>query len=200
MENKTCAAAILAGGLSSRMGGRNKAFLSVGGRAILDRIMDVLGLHFKEILLVTRRPELYEGRPVKVVQDVYSARASLTGIHAGLIHAEAPFVFVTACDSPFIKPDVIRLLLGEIEPASDVIIPAFDGHFEPLCAIYSKRCLPHIEDRLDRDDLKILHFFNEVNVKHISKEKLTAVDPSLQSFFNVNTPAAHRASQDLSTP
>lgn len=198
-----CAGVILAGGKNSRMGGENKAFLKVGGRSILERILATLTAIFDEILLVTRQPELYADIPARVVTDIYDARASLTGVHAGLVNARAAFAFVVPCDAPFVKPELIRLLLNEIEPppaSIDVVVPVNGGYYEPLCAVYSKRCLPHIEAQLERGDFRIFNFFGAVNVKTVSDERIRSVDETLQSFFNVNTPESLAAAVErLST-
>lgn len=187
-----CCAIILAGGLNSRMGGRNKALLDVGGRRIVDRIIDVLTPLFDEILLVAREPSLYPDVPVKVVKDLFEARSSLTGIHAGLSQARAGFGFVVPCDAPFLQPDLVRAILEEIRPDTDVVIPYINNFYQPLCAVYAKRCLPHIEDMLARNDFKIINFFDAVRLKTISMEKLVKADPGQRSFINVNTPEVYR--------
>ncbi len=192
-----CCAVILSGGLSTRMAGRNKAFLDVGGDTILNRLLATLQPCFEEILLVTRQPELYAGTAVQVVTDLYEDRSSLTGIHAGLVQARAEFVFVVPCDTPFLRPAVVRLLLDALEPEQDVVVPLLDGYYEPLCAIYSKRTIPMIEAQLDSGNYRIFDFFDQVNVKKLSTAYIKAADPDLLSFFNVNTPAALRACQAL---
>lgn len=190
MQKRNCSAVVVAGGLNSRMGGKNKAFLKVGTKTILSRLLDTLGDYFDEILLVTKNPAEYSGYPVKTVTDLYGDRSSLTGIHAGLFHASNYFSFVVPCDAPFITPSLIRLLLDSIEEDDDVVIPSHDGHYEPLCAIYSKRCLTQIEKLLESGDYRIYNFFHAVNLKTISKERLQEADPEMVSFFNVNTPEA----------
>lgn len=179
------------------MGGRNKAFLKIGDETILDRTLNVLKDLFKEILLVTRQPELYKGQSVRIVEDIFTARSSLTGIHAGLVHSWADFAFVVPCDAPFMEPALIRLLLSEIQLATDVIVPVVGGHYEPLFAIYSKRCIQPIEDQLNRGDFKIFNFFDKVNLRTIPAEELVKADSQMQSFFNVNTPDAYQESQDM---
>ena len=186
-----CGAAILAGGLNTRMNGRNKAFLKIGNDTILDRLLSVLNPNFEEILLVTRQPDLYSGQPVRVVQDIYEDRSSLTGMHAGLVYAKAEFVFMVPCDIPFLKLDIVRLLIDEMEPAVDVVIPFYGGHYQPLCAIYSKRCIPVIEQQLKESNYKIYDGLCHMNVKTVSEEKLKTVDPELISFLNINTPEAY---------
>ena len=192
-----CCAVILSGGLNSRMAGRNTAFLEVGGHPILGRLLGGLQPIFKEILLVTRQPAFYTDFPVRVVLDLYDDRSSLTGIHAGLVNARADFIFVVPCDTPFLMPAVVQLLLGALEAETDVVVPLMDDHYEPLCAIYSKRCLPVIEAMLDRGDYKIIHLFDHVRVKVLSADRIRAVDPRLITFLNVNTPEAHRACEAL---
>lgn len=192
-----CAAIILAGGLNSRMGGRNKAFLQVDGKAILDRLVSVLSPIFDEILLVTRQPDCYAGQSLKIVTDLYEDRSSLTGIHAGLINAASPHAFVVPCDAPFLKPAVVRLLLEALKPELDVVVPAVGGHFQPLCAIYSRRCIPAIEAQLDQGDYKIIRFYDRMRVKTIGAPAIQAVDPQMHSFFNINTPEALADSRRL---
>jgi molybdopterin-guanine dinucleotide biosynthesis protein A len=188
---------ILAGGLNTRMAGRNKAFLDVGGQSILSRLLDSLQTCFNEILLVTRQPELYVDYPARVVEDIYPYRSSLTGIHAGLVNAKAYYTFVVPCDTPFLQPALIRLLLDQLKPSLDIVVPYFDNHFQPLCSIYSKRCLPVIELQLDYEDYKIINIFDRVSTKTVSGLKIKQVDPQMLSFYNVNTPAAYEVCRNL---
>jgi molybdopterin-guanine dinucleotide biosynthesis protein A len=188
----TCSAVILAGGLNSRMGGRNKALLTIGGKRIVDCIVDALDPLFEEIMLVTRLPELYRDTSLHVVEDLLKVRSSLTGIHAGLTHARADYIFVVPCDAPFLQTDLIRLILDEVEPRYDVVLPRCGEFYQPLCAVYSKRCLAFIEEMLNQGDLKILNLFDKINLKEIPMEKLIQADPEERSFINVNTPEIYR--------
>ena len=172
------------------MGGRNKALLEFDGKRILDRVLAALEGLFREILLVSRDPRDYEGWPLKVVTDIFEARSSLTGIHAGLTHCRAPHAFVVPCDAPFLQKALIELLLAEIAPDLDVIVPYHDNLYQPLCAIYSKRCLDLIEAQLTRGNLKIIDFFDKARLKRVPGERLRQADPALRSFLNVNTPDA----------
>ena len=193
----TCCAVILAGGRNSRMGGRNKAFLKIGGETILDRVVKRLRLFFDEILLVTRSPRLYRDHSVEVVEDIFEARSSLTGVHAGLTHARADCAFVIPCDAPFIRPALIRLMLSELDASLDVLVPFHNGRYEPLCAIYSKNCIDPIEAQLKRENFKIYDFFDRIRLKTLPEERIKSADPEMLSFFNVNTPEAYRRCREL---
>ncbi len=190
-----CCAAILAGGRNSRMDGRNKALLKVGGKTILDRLLAVLEPCFSEILLVTRQPDRYADQSLTIVDDIYDDRSSLTGIHAGLVHANSEHTFVVPCDAPFLRPAMVRLLLEALDPEIDILVPSVGGHFQPLCAIYSKRCIPAIERQLDQRDYQIYRFYHQMKVKTLSEHTIKQIDPQMVSFFNVNTPAALVESQ-----
>jgi molybdopterin-guanine dinucleotide biosynthesis protein A len=196
-KRDNCCAVILSGGLNSRMAGKNKAFLDVGGDTILNRLLATLDPLFGEILIVTRQPEIYADIPVKVVVDLFEARSSLTGIHAGLVNADADHAFVVPCDAPFVQQRVIQLLLDTLAPKWDVVIPMMDGYYQPLCAIYSKRCIPVIETQLRRGDYKIFNFFYRMKIKTLPANQIKAADPDLLSFLNINTPQAYLDCQEL---
>lgn len=200
IEKIDCCAVILAGGLNTRMNGRNKAFLEVGGRTILDRLLGCLQSTFREIILVTREPDLYTdygSYGLKVVKDIFPDRSSLTGMHAGLMHARAGFGFMVPCDTPFLQSALVRMMLAELAPDLDVVVPFFDGHYQPLCAIYSKRCIPAIENQLVGKRYKIIQLFDRMTIRVVPADKIKAVDPGLLSFLNVNTPEAHAACRKL---
>ncbi len=178
----------MSGGLNTRMGGKNKAFLSVGNQSILHRLYNTLQGLFAEVLLVTNDPLQYLSWDLTVVTDVFPIRSSLTGIHAGLFHASQSHAFITACDMPFLKKELIRVLLEEIEPKWDIIMPVTKEGNQPLCAIYSRRCIRPIERQLRNQEPKILKFFPNVKVKEIPEVRLRSADPHLISFLNINTP------------
>src|SRR6185369_1285152 len=106
----TITGVIQAGGKSTRMGGEPKALMELGGRRVIDRVVDVLASVTDDLLVVTNTPELY---------------ASLGGIYSGLKAAGAA-IFTVACDMPFLRPDVARLVIGRAEEA-DVVVPRAGG-------------------------------------------------------------------------
>ncbi len=193
----SCSGIILSGGLNERMAGKNKALLSLGGQTILDRLCNTFQGLFDEVLLVTKDPVQYLSWDFMIVSDLFPLPSSLTGIHAGLFHASAPHAFITACDTPFLRPELIKALLDELEPKWDVIMPVTERGNQPLCAIYSKRCIKPIERQLQNGDPKILNFFPKVKVKEIPEAELRSVDPDLISFFNINTPEDLTASEQM---
>lgn len=198
-----CSAAILAGGAATRMGGVQKGLLDVCGRPILDMAIEALSGIFDDLLVVCKDPaplqnhlQAHAGR-VRVALDRVEARSSLTGIHAALEHARNPHCFIMACDAALVRPALVRELLAHLRPEDDVVIPRKpDGYFEPLCAIYSRRCLAHIAAQLAAKDFKIIRFFGNVQARPLPVEALLRADPDLVSFQNANTPEDLRKLRD----
>jgi molybdopterin-guanine dinucleotide biosynthesis protein A len=180
---------ILAGGLGSRMGHIKKALMEIDGLPIIDRLLAVYRPIFPEIIISAREAGDFATYPFPVTLDRFEARSSLTGIHAGLEAMTTSHGFFAACDAPFLQAKLITKLLAEVTDEDDIVIPRKeDGYREPLCAVYSKRCLPYIAAQLDRGDFKIIRFFEHVHVKEVPVAQLIDSDPELLSFFNINRP------------
>jgi molybdopterin-guanine dinucleotide biosynthesis protein A len=191
---------ILAGGLNTRFGGRNKAFIQIGGKTIFQRLYDLYRQLFEEIIVVTNDPLAYLDCSALIVSDLFSIRSSLTGIHAGLFAASRPFAFFAACDTPFLQKDLVQHLLQHIDPQVDVVIPEpSKGFYEPLCAVYSKACLKPIEAQLHQGRLQIIRFFRQIRLKSVPQTELRQSDPDLVSFFNINTPADLQKAEAMHT-
>lgn len=183
-----CSGIILAGGQNIRFSGQNKAFISIGGKRILDHIYEVFNKLFAEIILVTSDPLQYIKWDLNIAADLSPIRSSLTGIHAGLFYSTNPYSFFIACDTPFLKIKMVEAIINSIEPDVDIILPETSKGIQPLCAVYSKQCLKHVERQLTRKELQIRRFFKKVRVKKLPENLLRKNDPDLLSFFNINTP------------
>lgn len=184
-----CSGIILAGGRSSRLNGINKSFIQIGGKSIFERLYALYVELFEEIIVVSNNPVEYLKWDVQIVTDLFSTRSSLTGLHAGLFTVQNPFAFICACDTPFLKIELVKTILAQIDRHSQVVVPeTSDGYFEPLCAVYAKTCVGPVEAQLTQKKFKISNLFNYVRTKAIAPEILRSGDPELISFFNVNTP------------
>jgi molybdopterin-guanine dinucleotide biosynthesis protein A len=183
-----CSGVILSGGLSSRFSGRNKAFLEIDGKTILERIVAVFADLFDEIILVTNEPLAYADWDVKIVSDLFEQRSSLTGLHAGLFYTTRPYAFFTACDTPFVNPGLVRLLVDNIDPTVDVVVPETEKGLEPLFAVYSRRCIKPFRESIEQQKFKISRVFSTMRVRTVPETRLRRKDPDLISFFNINAP------------
>ncbi len=170
------------------MGGNSKGLLPLGDKNFLERIVDTLRPLVSELIVVTREPYLYKHFDCSIVEDIFSIRSSLTGIHAGLYNASNQYSFIVACDTPLLKRPLVRQLLQESKTGEDIIVPKKGEYYEPLCAVYSRTCIPYIESLLNQSLVKISKLFELVTIKEITGDHLQELDPNLDSFFNVNTP------------
>lgn len=179
---------ILAGGRNRRMQGHNKALLHLGRDLFLDRLLTALAPDCSDRLVVARDLAPFKQHGVRTVRDQLKIRGPLTGIHAGLLHMQGDFGFVTSCDTPFLKSAVVHLLATYLDPQVDVVVPLSGSFYQPLCAIYAARCVPLIEAMLARSEVKVDRLYTQINLKTVPYEEIQRVDPHLDSFFNVNTP------------
>jgi molybdopterin-guanine dinucleotide biosynthesis protein A len=76
----------------------------------------------------------------------------------------------------------------QLREGVDAVVPVLQGRPEPTHAVYSKACLPHMEQSLLSGQLKISGFYDQINVSYVSEDEIASLDPDFLSFFNVNTP------------
>ncbi len=176
---------ILAGGKASRFG-RDKAFVKIEGIPIIKRQIKILSKAFKKIIIVTNSPDKYRLKGVKIIQDIIPDKGPLGGLYSGLRASDSIYNFVVACDMPFLNERLVKYMIKNIKNF-DVFIPKIDNKLHPLCGIYSKNCIPVIEQRLMQDRLKVSGIFSELKAKFISKKKLQSFDKALLCLENINT-------------
>jgi len=182
---------ILAGGVSRRLE-RNKALERIGGRPLIERVVDRVAPLTSEVLVVVGSPEqgasLALPPEVRVVSDRYPDRGSLGGIFTGVDASAEPWSLVVACDMPFLNPELLRYLIEESSDV-DAVIPRLGDQPEPLHALYSKACLGPMERMVQAGELKIAPLFEAVRVRYVGEETIDRIDPRHLSFFNINTEA-----------
>ena len=195
---------INAGGQSRRMG-QPKALLPMPPQQtpLLRHLWQRLQAIAERTILIANDPTLAEqaGITAAVAQyvDRYPDAGPLGGIASGLALCD-DWAILVACDMPFADPDLfgyLKLLTGEkrtdekrddAQEPWDAIVPVVNGFAEPLHALYHRRSLPHIEQRLARGERRATSFYADIHVRYVQEEELRGIDPQLRSFINVNTP------------
>lgn len=177
----------MAGGKNSRMGTK-KAFLTIEGVRLIDKILDVYQSIFAEIIIVTNDPLAYtEFFATTVVTDIYKEKGALGGIYTGLFFASHDHSFVAACDMPFLCKDFI-IYLTEQADKYDIVVPKLSDGFQPLHAVYSQNCLSPIKRLLIAGKLKITGFYKEMRLLSIPEEKIKLFNKDGRLFLNINSP------------
>lgn len=196
MGISSVAGVVLAGGGSKRLG-FDKAFAEVGGKAVVERVLGVLRGLFREVFVVALELEPYARLGVPVHRDLLPGNDSMGGIHAALSIASVRGCFVCACDMPFLSSRLLERMAELSREGADVVVPRGPRGLEPLCAVYSKGCLPAIERSIRAGRLKLTGFFGEVAVRVVEGEELERLDPGGLSFLNVNTAEELEAARAL---
>lgn len=177
---------VLAGGASRRMG-RDKAFLELGGRPLIQIVIERMREVCDEVIIVADDVASYAGLGVNVVPDRFHNVGVLGGLHAGLAAASHDLTLAVGCDMPFLKPDLLRAFAVWAE-GYDVALLRHNGHVEPLHGAYRRTCLRPIEAAIRAGRRRIVSFFPQVRVRTVTPEDVKPLDPDLNSFRNVNTP------------
>ena len=179
-------AIVLAGGRSSRMG-TPKALLPFDNEPLIVHIVATLRRLFAEVVVVAAPGQDLPSMPATLVRDEVAYQGPVGGIFYGLSAAGGEVSFVTSCDSAFLNSDLIAHLLSQISE-HDVVVPHWQGRFQPLHAVYRRSLLPLLEGQLARGELRPVYLFDKVRTRRVDEDEIRRFDPAGSSFFNMNTP------------
>jgi molybdopterin-guanine dinucleotide biosynthesis protein A len=191
---------ILAGGKSSRLG-RNKALQTIGGKSLIQWVVDRLATLSTEIIIATARGEpipCSSTARIRTVADTHPGRGPLAGIYSGLVASSGSRAIVVGCDTPFLNVSLLQYM-SQICSTCGLVIPRIEGKVEPLCAVYSKDCVAPIGQLLKQNELKIIELFRMVTVRYIEEDEIDSFDPEHLSFFNINSQADLDRATELAT-
>ena len=182
---------VLAGGLARRMGGGDKGLIRLGGRLVLDHVLDRLEPQVSQIILnANGEPARFEAYGLPVVPDSVEGFAGpLAGVLAGLEWARANtgagWVATAATDTPFFPTDFVARMQAAIETeGADMACAASNGRRHPVFGLWPVRLADDLRHALVDDDIHKVDIWT-------ARHKLVAVefacDPH-DPFFNVNRP------------
>ena len=177
---------ILAGGQSRRMGS-DKAFLSLDGKPLLARQVELVRqLGPREIFISGRAETDYRPLNCPVLQDRFAAAGPLAGIERALDAMPTPLLLVLAVDMPRMELAALRKLLAECAENCGVI-PRIEQRIEPLAAIYPRNALGLLVSLLENRRYAARHFAESC----VDQKLATFVDfppPQACHFENWNAP------------
>ncbi|MEO8042626.1 MAG: molybdenum cofactor guanylyltransferase [Acidobacteriota bacterium] len=187
---------ILIGGRSSRLGA-DKAFLELGGSTLAERavanVRDALAPERITMVAGSSTQFAIEGikNDVPFIFDVHQDRGPLGGLHAALTDANTPWIFVLACDYPFVSPELIALLKENITNECGCVLPEQnDGRLQPLCAFYEvARTLPIVEEIIDtpRVTPPMHQIVTKLSPRIVKFDEYAHLDGADRLFVNINT-------------
>jgi len=205
---------VLAGGSSTRLAsmaeatGGGKALLTFHGQTFLEHVVAAVAAEAGQTIVVAAPGQILPALDgVRIVHDLTPGAGPLAGIRDGLQaaltgehgdHAAAPpscLAFVASCDVPLVRREVIRLLIDvATESGALWTVPVVHGHRQVLVSVMRVELLSRIDAWLATGRRDLRGLFAEVaqkdprSVREVTEEACKAVDPTLESFVDVDTP------------
>ncbi len=184
---------LLAGGRSRRMGGGDKALLTLGGETVLARVIarakpqvDALALN------ANGDPARFAEYGLEVVADVVAGFAGpLAGVLTGLEWAaefapDCPWVASFATDAPFLPADLVARLMAAVEDeGADMACAASAGRAHPVFGLWPVRLADDLRRALTDEGIRKVDVRTARYRLAVAEFAHDPVDP----FFNINRPA-----------
>lgn len=188
-EIKSVTGIVLAGGRSSRFGS-NKALALWNGGPLIKHTLSVLRPLFPNRMMVSKSLRDYQPLhlDVPLVRDGIERQHPMAGVLSGLIASETEWNFLCACDMPLLRTKLIEEMIA-VSSGHDAVVPVWREKIQPLCGLYSKRCLPFIQDLLREDHAHCVDLYGRIRTRFFSEMEISRTDPEGLSFMDVDTPA-----------
>ena len=170
--------------------GRDKATLPAGEVSLVEHLARRLGPVVDEVIVAAGGTQSSSRR--RSVADRFTGMGPLAGIHAGLLEAGHPLVWVVACDLPDVEPALGPFMAG-LAGGVEAVVPRPRGEPEGVCAIYRRELASRIETSLAAGMRSVRALLEISSVRYLEAGELRAIDPELRSFRNLNTPADYDA-------
>ena len=183
---------ILAGGQSRRMGGGDKCLLELGGRPMLQWVIDRAAPQVDHLVLSANGPaERFVPFGLTIVPDVVPGFVGplggiLTGLEwAAAHHPEVPWLVSFPSDAPLVPKDYVgRLISVAAADKAEIACAMSDGRTHPVCALWSVALAPMLRRAVVEEGVRKIDAWT-------IRRRLTHVDfdgGAFDPFFNVNTP------------
>lgn len=192
---------VLAGGLARRMGGGDKALISIGGSTILERVLARFAPQCDGVILnANGDPARFAFTKLPVVADeVPDFAGPLAGVLAGLDWAaeNRPGIGWLASvpgDCPFLPADLLARLHGARAAEATMLACARSGEWRhPVVALWPVALREDLRQALTVEGLHKIEIWTARHGIAVAVWPDAPVDP----FFNVNTPQDAAAADQL---
>jgi len=192
---------VLAGGLSTRMGGQDKCLLELGGHTLLQRAVDRLAPQVGAIAINANSNDAGYLQPgLRVVRDSFAGYAGpLAGVLSGMEWAQsvgAAHVVTVAADTPFFPDDLVRVMKAALKDNTGKIViaqtPNAKGRFfnHPTFGLWPVDLQDDLRNALEGGMRKVIQWA----APHGVINAVFSSDP-YDPFFNVNSPEDFKAAQ-----
>ncbi|MCX7950706.1 MAG: molybdenum cofactor guanylyltransferase [Clostridiales bacterium] len=178
-------AAILCGGKSTRMG-FDKSKIVVNNRLLIEEIAEKLSILFDDIMLITNDKNKFNTK-YRVVEDEIKEVGPCGAIYTALNNSISKYVFIVACDMPFIDMKYIHFLKNKLDSLnSDCLITKRGNYYEPLCSFYSITMKEIFKENINNKKFKIMDTVIMSNAEFTLNEEVEEFVLKEDIFTNLN--------------
>ncbi len=184
---------ILAGGGSTRFG-RDKALVEVGGKPMLERMIELLRGVTKQVKLVAA-PGKYSAFGVETIEDQWPGEGPLGGIITALEDAaKSPanieWNLIVSCDMPFLTADWLAFVCERATKSkAQVMLPCSTSGPEPLCACWQTAAAAKLRSGFERSVRKVTEGIALLRAEVLDEADWKRFDNEGRLFWNMNTAA-----------
>ena len=186
------AGVLLAGGLSRRMGGGDKALLELGGETILARVIGRVRPQVTVLALnANGDPARFEAYGLPVIADVVEGFAGplagvLTGLEWAAEHApDCQWLASFATDAPFLPPDLVAGLMAAVaRDGADMACAMSAGRHHPVFGLWPVGLAAELRHALVDEEVRKVDVWTARYRLAVAEFACPPVDP----FFNANRP------------
>lgn len=190
--NEQIAGLVLAGGLSRRMGGGNKALRDLGGRPMIAHVIARLAPQVGHLAINANvEPSIYSAYGLPVLSDSIAGHAGpLAGVLTGLEWAAnlpgVTHLVTAATDTPFFPTDLVQRF-ANLQAPGRIVLARSGGNRHPVFGLWPVALRQDLSDWLaSSDTMKVLAFVQRHDFAFCDFEPGSAGAPD--PFFNTNTP------------
>ena len=164
-----------------------KAALPYGRTTLLAHQTTRLAAIFHEVFVVAKEAPSFDAGPGRLLLDRTSDRAAIYGLVRALEQVEDR-VFVLAVDLPLMTEAVIRAIAGRsLSSPAPAVLPRADGRLQALAGVWRRQVLPTALARIARGELSFQGLAAEIGAEFLAEDFCLSLDPSGNSFANINT-------------
>jgi molybdopterin-guanine dinucleotide biosynthesis protein A len=190
VAERSVLAAVLAGGLGSRLGG-GKAVAEIAGRPLVSYPIDAARAAGLETVVVAKPDTALPQLDVEVLLEPEEPRHPLCGVLAALDARDAD-VLALACDMPFLTPALLEWLAG----LDGAIVLAAADRLQPLPGRYPAASRDRIAEAI-RAEEPMGATLASLRARRVDAADLERFGEPARLLFNVNEPVDLRYAEQM---
>jgi molybdenum cofactor guanylyltransferase len=194
---------VLAGGLSTRMGGRDKCLLDLNGQTLLQRAVDKLKLQVDAVAInANSDAQAYRQIGLEVLPDSFEGYAGpLAGVLTGMEWAHkhgSTHVVTVAADTPFFPDNLVAKMQAALSAQKGEVAiaetPGGGGKYfnHPTFGLWPVALRDDLREALGQGVRKVVQWVKPHGMVNVA----FSVDP-IDPFFNVNKPEDYEQAQQF---